>query len=79
MPHFCNFLLVENISSEAVFDAVNGISHVNGPILTTSDHWFGSWYHLLEANLQASPGCINALFFEERKKTALKNLDTPAP
>ena len=68
MPHFCNFLLVEKISSEAVFDAVNGISHVNGPILTTSDHWFGSWYHLLEANLQESPGRLKK---EERKKTAL--------
>ena len=42
VPHFCNFLMVQNIFYEADFCAVNGISYVNGPYISHQDHSTGS-------------------------------------
>ena len=70
MLYFCNFLRVQNISSEAVFCAVNGISQVNGPIIS---HWDPSRGCIWWADHGNHQKPLPRKLSEERKKRALKN------
>jgi len=60
--------MAQNIFFKADFGAVNGISNVNGHIITDMDHWFGFWYSLPLVSYREAPGELKK---EEREKPAL--------